>query len=407
MRERAEKRVLEHAGPGKRDMDKTRARSDDDEGAFEGAEGLHGLERDLPSRALVVQEPRRGQPDPAAAQPTPGSTPARRDRGASVARRRPPEHVAGAGGQPSPTGPGEILVRLEACELNYGDDAVGSEAASQLSASGAPCMCGMDAAGTVISAGDRVIRFAVGDEVFGHFLTESWAWVETPCARTSADGPHIERLPEGLDPLAATAIAECGLTAKTILRAAAVGPSHCAVVVGATSRTGTVLVPLLAEAGAYVIAAATPEDDRYVRSLGAAETIEYTTANPVAGLLASLPDVDLFVDLVSFGEPYFITAGAPHGTIVTALPRAYEPGIPRIGIAAEPGDLAALAQHALDGPKPVEIAPPLAARTAGEASRPDRDPACAANARSRRVIGAAGMVQRQVVKMVRGHLLIV
>ena len=136
----------------------------------------------------------------------------------------------------------------------------------------------------------------------------------------------------------------CGLTAKTILRAAAVRPGDTALVIGATSRVGTVLVSLLAEAGAHVIAGATLDDDSYVRSLGAAETIEYTTANPIADVLASRPDVDLFVDLLSFSEPYFITAGKHHGTMVCAVPGAGGPGIPCIGISAQPGDLAALAQ---------------------------------------------------------------
>ena len=314
-------------------------------------------------------------------------------------------HARADNGQPSPTGPGEILVRLQACGLNYVDHTLGGAATSPLSACGAPCICGIDAAGTVISAGDRVIRFAVGDEVFGHFLAESWAWVQTPCARTRADGPHVERRPEGLDPLAAAAIAEGGLTAKTILRAADLRPGQTALVIGASSRTGTVLVPLLAEAGAHVIAGVTPEEDGFVRSLGAAETIEYTTANPVADAFASHPDVDVFIDVVSLGEPYFITAGAPHGTIVGALPRAYEPGIPRIGISAEPGDLAALAQRALDWRQPVEIAAPLPARTAGQASRSNRDPGRPAGTRPRRVMGAAGSIHRNVVKIVRGCLL--
>jgi NADPH:quinone reductase len=244
---------------------------------------------------------------------------------------------------PSPLGPGEILVRLQACGLNYVDQALGTDAVSQLAAPGAAGRCGLGAAGTVIAAGDRVTRFAVGDEVFGHFPPGSWAWVQVPCARTTADGPHVERRPEGLDPRAAAALAEGGLTAKTILRAAELRPGQTALVIGATSRAGTVLVPLLAETGAYVIAGATPEDEDYVRSLGAADTLEYTTASPLADALASPPDVDLFVDLVSFGEPYFITASARHGTIVTALPRANEPCIPRIGISAGPGDLAELA----------------------------------------------------------------
>jgi hypothetical protein len=114
-------------------------------------------------------------------------------------------------------------------------------------------------------------------------------------------------------------------------------------VLGATSRTGTMLLSLLAETGAHVIASAT-------------DTIEYTTADPVVQARTSHPDLDLLVDLVSHGEPYFITAAARHGTIVSALPRPDGPGIPRIGISAEPGDLAALAQRALDERQSVDIA---------------------------------------------------
>jgi NADPH:quinone reductase-like Zn-dependent oxidoreductase len=271
-------------------------------------------------------------------------------------RQRPPEHVGGDDGQPPPPGPGEILVRVQACGLNHVDHALSTGATAQLPAHGAPYIGGMDAAGTVVAAGDRVTRFAVGDEVFGHFLAESWAWVQAPWARTTADGPHVERRPEGVDPLAAVALVEVGLIVKTILRVAELRPGQTALVIGATRRAGTVLVAMLAEAGVHVIAGATPDDDDYVRWLGAADTFEYAIANPVAAGLASHPDVDLLVDLVTFGEPYFITAAANHGTIVTTPAGADEPGIPRIAIYAEPGDLAALAQRELDGRQPVEVA---------------------------------------------------
>jgi NADPH2:quinone reductase len=275
----------------------------------------------------------------------------------------------------SPLCPGEIVLRVQACGLNHVEHALGSGAMSQPSAHGVPYMCAMDAAGTVIAAGDGVARFAPGDEVFGHFPAESWAWVQAPCARTAADGPHIERRPEGLDPLAAVALAEAGLAAKTIVRAAELRPGQTAVVIGATSRAGMLLVRLLAEAGAHVIAGATPDDGDYVRSLGAADTIEYTTAHPVGDALASLPDVDLLVDLVSFDEPYFITAAARHGTLVTALPGADEPGLPHIEISAEPGDLAALARRAIDARQNVELAHVYRLEKAGRGLQADRDPA--------------------------------
>ncbi|MCW3017036.1 MAG: NADP-dependent oxidoreductase [Solirubrobacterales bacterium] len=368
MRELAAKRDV-----GPRTGDMTRARADDDLGPSEGADSLHVLDRDMPNRALAMPQRRRDRRKPAHAQPAH----TRRGRNAKVAgRQRPPEHLGGDDDwQQSRPDPGEILVRVQACGLNHVDHALSSGTTSQPSGPAAHNICPMDAAGTVIAAGDRVTRFAVGDEVFGHFLTDSWAWIQTLGVRTTADGPHVERRPEGLDPLAAAALAEGGLTAKTIMRAAALQPGQTAVVIGATARAGTVLVPLLAEAGGHVIAAVTPGDEDYVRSLGAADTIECATADPLADALASHPDADLLVDLVSFGEPYFITAAAGHGTSVTALAGPDEPGIPRIRISAEPGDLAALAQRALDGHQPAEIAPVGGSRRSARHRRPTTCPA--------------------------------
>jgi NADPH2:quinone reductase len=264
-------------------------------------------------------------------------------------------------------------------------------------------MSPLPGAGTVIAAGDRVSRFAVGDDVFGHFLGESWASEQARFARTTADGPYVERRPEGLDPVAAAALAHDGLTAKTIVRAAELRPGQTALVIGATSRAATVLVPVLADAGAQVIAGATPDEADYVRELGAADTIQYTTADPVADALASRPDADVLIDLVSFNEPYFITAHARHGTIVTARPRPDEPGIPRIAITAEPGDLNELAQHALDRPQPAETAHTHPLQTAAPAPPAD----LATSSRPQRLRGAARTINRNLGKLVRDRLLTV
>jgi NADPH:quinone reductase-like Zn-dependent oxidoreductase len=260
------------------------------------------------------------------------------------------DHLGDEGAQLSAPDRGEILVRVQACGPNHVDRASTTGAVSQLSPPGAPYTGGMDVAGSVIGAGDGVTRFAAGDEVFGHLPAGSWSWVRPPCVRTTADGVHIELRPEGLDPLAAATLAGAGLRATTLLRAAEPQPGETALVIGATSKAGSVLVPLLTEAGVHVIA--------------------YASGDPVGDALASHPDVDLVVDLVSFDEPYFMTSDAPHGTIVSALPAADGFGLPRIGISAEPGGLVALTKRALDGREPVDIAPRLAARKASRARLP-------------------------------------
>jgi hypothetical protein len=265
---------------------------------------------------------------------------ARRDGSASAARpKRRPRHLGCGDGRPSAPGPGEILVRVQACDLSHVAPAPGADAASQLFVDGTR-ICGLDAAATVIATGDSVTRFAVGDEVFGHFPTKSWNWSEGPCGRTT-DGPHVELRPDALDPRAAAALAHHGLTAKTILRAAKVKPGHTALVIGAASTTGKILLSLLAETGVDVIDSA---------------TVEGTSGDPLFEALTAYPDLDLLVDLFAFGEPYFITGGARHGTIVSAVPRPDGPGISRIGITAQSGDLAALALLEFDERQALEIA---------------------------------------------------
>jgi hypothetical protein len=186
------------------------------------------------------------------------------------------------------------------------------------------------AAGTVIATGDGVTRLAVGDEVFGRL--QGGAGASRPYALTDADGPHIELRPEDLEPAAAAALVEPGLTAKTIVRAAGVQHGQRVLVIGASGAVGLLLVPLLAEAGASVIV-----DD------AACDAIE---------ALGRHPDVDLLVDLVSFDEPYLLMAHAVPscGALVGPLPGreadAQGPGLPRIQVCAEPGDLLDLAQRA-------------------------------------------------------------
>jgi NADPH2:quinone reductase len=270
-----------------------------------------------------------------------------------------------------PWGPGksEILVRVQACGLSRVECPRSTGIVSPPDRPETEFVGGMDTAGAVIATGDSVTRFAVGDEVFGHLPAGSWSWIHPPCARTTAAGAHIERRPEFLDPLAAAALAGDGLRAMTLLRAAETRPGQTALVIGATASVGRVLVPLLSEAGVRVTAGATPAEEAYIRSLGAAETFEYAAVSPVAEAIASYPDVDLLVDLVSFDEPYFITAAALGGTIVTAFAPRHGLGIPRIGISAQPGDLTTLAQRTADGRQAVEIAPPLPARELGQVRR--------------------------------------
>jgi NADPH2:quinone reductase len=249
---------------------------------------------------------------------------------------------------PPTPGPGELVVRPRPCVLSGVHLALvaGTAGPGRLPSDGAH-LGALGDAGTVIAIGDGVTRFAVCDEVFGQLRAPGRAWA--PYVLTDADGPHVERRPDALEPGAAAALVEGGLTAKTIVRAAGVEPGQTALVIGTAGRVGLVLVPLLVEAGVSVIATAAPGDAEYVRALGVAETI---ADGDVMEVIADHPDVDLLVDLVGFPEPYFTTARAvpSSGTLVGPRgdARPHEPGLPHIQLSVEPGDLRDLAQRALD-----------------------------------------------------------
>ncbi len=154
-----------------------------------------------------------------------------------------------------------------------------------------PMVCGVDLAGTVevssapgISPGDEVIvtGFGLGEDHFGGFAD---------VARVKPE--WVVPLPDGLDSRRAMAIGTAGLTSMLCVMAleregldpASAGDLPIAVT-GAAGGVGSVATAVLAELG-YMVAAVSgrPEEEGYLRSLGASEVIprsELSEAPPKA-----------------------------------------------------------------------------------------------------------------------------
>lgn len=189
---------------------------------------------------------------------------------------------------PAP-GPGEVLIRIRACSINYRDFAVaaGKYFGGVLKAPAIPLS---DGAGQVVAVGPGVKRFQEGDRVQGSFFMD---WEEGP-PRTSAalgDGmapgmlAELVVLPErAVVPMAASldyAQAAClpcaGVTAWNALYEGprALVPGMKVLVLG----TGGVsmLALQLARAGGCEVIATSSSDEKLerVRGLGAAHTINY------------------------------------------------------------------------------------------------------------------------------------
>jgi NADPH:quinone reductase-like Zn-dependent oxidoreductase len=157
--------------------------------------------------------------------------------------------------------------------------------------------------------GAGVTRFAIGDEVAGitphepHVSIGSYAeHVVVP-----AEG-FIERKPQNLSFEEAASVGLAAVTALVAVEAVQASNGDLVLVVGATGGVGTYAVQLAARRGATVIASALPEDDEWIRGLGAGEVVDYSGDVPAAVRAAHPDGVDALIVAVHLGEEFGATA---------------------------------------------------------------------------------------------------
>lgn len=169
---------------------------------------------------------------------------------------------------------GEVLVRVAYSSLNYKDGLAITGAGKVIRSF--PLVPGIDFAGTVVEsaspeykAGDRVVLtgWGVGERHWGGLAQ---------LARVRAD--WLVPLPQGLSLQQAMGIGTAGLTA--MLCVMALEEHHIAhdkevLVTGAAGGVGSVAVAVLAKLGYKVVAATgRPQEEAYLRSLGAGEILD-------------------------------------------------------------------------------------------------------------------------------------
>ncbi|MEV0646365.1 NADP-dependent oxidoreductase [Phytomonospora sp. NPDC050363] len=187
---------------------------------------------------------------------------------------------------PAP-GPGQILVRIAAASINPADVRLPSGDFHESFPLPFPHVPGNDFAGTVTELGPGVSTWRVGDEIFGQAVPRAlraMAGTSRPSLSTGslaeyavfeADTPFLAHRPDGLGVEDAAALPTVGLTARALMATTRVRAGETVLVVGATGGVGTAVLPMLAAAGATVIATAKAEDAELLRGLGADETIAY------------------------------------------------------------------------------------------------------------------------------------
>lgn len=132
---------------------------------------------------------------------------------------------------------------------------------------------GHEFAGQVGAVGEHVIKFAVGDRVFGFLGDSMGADAEYACMPESG---AVEHMPANVSYEEAAMVPYGTFIALHLLRKVDIQPGQKVLIVGASGGIGSAALQLAKDAGAEVTGVAgTPRLD-FVRALGADQVIDYT-----------------------------------------------------------------------------------------------------------------------------------
>lgn len=196
-----------------------------------------------------------------------------------------------------------------------------------------PYIPGSAIAGVVEEIGPGVVRFKIGDAVFGR--SDGGAYAEYVATGTEM----LAHLPAGLDFAAAATISGGATTAwQALIHDGNLRPGGRVLIHGAAGGVGAYAVQFAKWRKAYVYATASANNLEFVRALGADEVIDYTSTlfEKVAG------DVDLALDTVG-GDTFERTWAVVRrgGTLISLLEAPSESRAAQQGIRAlKPGRLA-------------------------------------------------------------------
>lgn len=193
--------------------------------------------------------------------------------------------------QPVPAA-GEVLVRVTATTFNPVEGNIRLGVMQGPIPVGLPHTPGLDVAGTVEELGEGVEGFAAGDEVIGFLpMTKPGAAAEYVIAPAAVLTPA----PQGVPLADAAALPLVGLTAyQALFDHGQLEAGQRVLVNGAGGPVGGYAVQLAKQAGAHVIATASPRSAEAVRAAGADEVVDHTTTSVVS---AVSEQVDLVLNL--------------------------------------------------------------------------------------------------------------
>ncbi|MFI6095634.1 zinc-binding dehydrogenase [Lentzea sp. NPDC051213] len=167
-------------------------------------------------------------------------------------------------------GPGQVVVGLNVADVIFLDTLLRSGWGSEFFPHQLPYVPGGGGAGQVLSVGEGVDPAWLGRHVAGR---GSGGYAE----RMVLPAAEIVAVPDGLGSAEATAVVHDGVTAVSLARQAKIGQGEWVLIAAATGGAGSLLVQLVRDAGARVVAAARGERKlALARDLGAEVAVDYS-----------------------------------------------------------------------------------------------------------------------------------
>jgi len=256
-------------------------------------------------------------------------------------------------------------VRVRASSVNGFDVFVAKGIARGMMEHRYPVVIGKDHAGEIDALGEGVAGFAVGDEVTGIVPTEPHLWrgAYAEFVAVPLDG-FIVHKPGNLDFKRAACLGLAALTAFHCVETVEASEGDVVLVVGATGGVGSYTIQLAAARGAKVVASALPQDEAWIRGLGADEIVDYS-GDVVAAMLERYPKgVDGLIVAAHVGDGFgALTELVKNGgRIVSTVGGADVEALAQRGVVAtnvightDPEAFARVVQMAADGALSVPI----------------------------------------------------
>jgi len=221
----------------------------------------------------------------------------------------------------------DVLVRVRAASINFGDRAAmrGIPGLMRLAYGlrrPKATILGRDVAGTISAVGANVTGFRVGDAVVGEMEQRGFA------EYVAAPETHLAVVPAAVTFEQAATLPVAGTTAVQALRLGEVEPGSTVLVNGASGGVGTFTVQVAKTLGAEVTAVCSTRNADLLRSIGADHVIDYTRADVTRGAgrydvivdLAGDHRVSEFRRVLTPNGRYVASTGAG-GRLVGPLPR--------------------------------------------------------------------------------------